>query len=242
MLLGFVEIPGLDRHEAALAGALLREEHAEGKRFFAAVEANVPPEVRDRMSHALQLDTPGAGADYLFERAVRPDGAPGTFEVMAAQDSRGECCATDPWRWELSPKEWPYGRCGEDGCPSTGSVTIDMIVNIFHFPEVTYDHFFREASGPDVRMDTMSVKMKRDRAGGPDPTIAEYDCPTGELPLSCQTDTRESGTSVGDYYYITTRFSGTPTGEPSWSFEIQSRRWKVGRDRDADFPAASAGG
>lgn len=91
-------------------------------------------------------------------------------------------------------------------------------------------------------MDSMSVKMKRDRSGGSDPTLADYDCPDGELPLSCQTDTRESGTGVGEYYYIATRFDGTPSGEPRWSFEFQSRRWKVGPNRDADFPADASGG
>jgi hypothetical protein len=244
MILGFLEIPGLDTHEAALAGALMRGEHDEGKRFLEAVEAQVPSEVRGRMAHALELEgsVAGAGADFLVKRAPWMLTPPGTVEPLAAQDSRGNCCATDPWRWELNPKEWPYGRCGPEGCPTTGSISIEMVVNVFAFPEVSYDHFFREASGPDVRMESMSVKLKRDRSGGPDPTVADYDCPAGELPLSCQTDTRESGTGVEEYYYIATQFHGTPTGEPGWSFEFQSRRWKVGSNRDADFPAHSSGG
>jgi hypothetical protein len=41
----------------------------------------------------------------------------------------------------LNPKEWPYGRCGPEGCPTTGSITIEMVVNVFSFPEVSYDRW-----------------------------------------------------------------------------------------------------
>src|SRR2546430_579464 len=107
MILGFLEIPGLDPHEAALAGALMRGEHDEGERFLAAVDDQVPLEARGRMAHALQLEgsVAGAGADFLLTHAAWMLTPPGKLEPLAAQDSRGNCCATDPWRWELNPKE-----------------------------------------------------------------------------------------------------------------------------------------
>lgn len=238
-------MPGLERHEAALAGALLRGDDAKARRFVAAVEDEVAAGVRRRMGEALRRErlAVGAGSDYLVGRVASLPMSRAPVEQTAAQDFRGNCCATDRWRWELSPKEWPYGRCSPgEGCPATGSLRIDMRTNIFDFPTIVYDHFFEEASGPKVHIDSMAVRMKRDRGGGPDPTIADYDCPPGNLPLGCGTDTRESGTGIDDYYYISTRFDGTPRGEPSWSFEFQTRRWKVDRGGDAEFPAAQAGG
>jgi hypothetical protein len=238
--LGFVDIAGLDRHEAALVGALVRGEYGKAQRFVGAVEDQLPTHVRRRMAEALRRERSavGAGRDYLLGPVPFPPPWP-----TAAQDSRGNCCATDPWRWELSPKEWPYGRCSPgEGCPTTGSLRVDMRANIFDFPTVAYDHFFEEASGPKVHIDSISVRMKRDRGGGPDPTIADYDCQPGTLPLGCGTDTRESGTGIGEYYYIVARFSGTPQGQPSWSFDFQTRRWKVQQSRDAEFPAAHTGG
>jgi hypothetical protein len=244
--LGFIEISGLDRYEAAVVGALTAGEHDKAQRFADAIGREAPAVVRSRLREALRRDrsAEGAGRDFLLQRAT-PTLVPPLTRVgpAAEQDSRGYCCATDAWRWELTPKEWPYGRCAPgEGCPATGSLRIDMRTNIFDFPTIVYDHFFEEASGPRVHIDRMSVKMKRDRSGGPDPTIADYNCPPGNLPLGCGTDTRESGTGVGEYYYIVTGFSGTPQGEPSWAFEFQTRRWKVERGGNAEFPAARAGG
>lgn len=243
--LGFVDLPGLDRHEAAVVGALLRDGHVQAQRFVEGIIGHVSVAVHRRIGEALRREraAAGAGVDYLLGDTTRVPVPPlSRVGPSAAEDSRGHCCAADSWRWELEPKEWPYGRCSGGECVTTGSLRIDMRANIFDFPTIAYDHFFEEASGPRVHIDTISVTMKRDRSGGPDPTIADYNCQPGNLPLGCGTDTRESGTGIGEYYYIVNRFSGTPQGEPSWSFEFQTRRWKVERGRDAEFPAARAGG